>query len=52
MSLAKPGCSETRPVEHRLHFVDYDRDGKLDLFVSRYLEFDPGKIRRPAIPRM
>ena len=25
-------------------FVDYDRDGKLDLFVSRYLRFDPAKI--------
>ena len=25
-------------------FVDYDRDGKLDLFVSRYLQFDRGKI--------
>jgi hypothetical protein len=25
-------------------FVDYDRDGKLDLFVSRYLQFDPTKI--------
>ncbi|HEY1338842.1 MAG TPA: VCBS repeat-containing protein [Bryobacteraceae bacterium] len=25
-------------------FVDYDRDGKLDLFVSRYLDFDKTKI--------
>jgi hypothetical protein len=25
-------------------FVDYDRDGKLDLFVSRYMRFDPKKI--------
>jgi hypothetical protein len=25
-------------------FVDYDRDGKLDLFVSRYVQFDPEKI--------
>jgi hypothetical protein len=25
-------------------FVDYDRDGKLDLFVSRYLQFDPKEI--------
>ena len=25
-------------------FVDYDRDGKLDLFVSRYLHFDRAKI--------
>ena len=25
-------------------FVDYDRDGRLDLFVSRYLKFDPKAI--------
>ena len=25
-------------------WIDYDRDGKLDLFVSRYLRFDPKKI--------
>jgi hypothetical protein len=25
-------------------FVDYDRDGKLDLFVARYLQFDADKI--------
>ena len=25
-------------------FIDYDRDGHLDLFVSRYLQFDPQKI--------
>jgi enediyne biosynthesis protein E4 len=30
-------------------FVDYDRDGNLDLFVSRYLQFDPQKI--PAAGR-
>ncbi|HKE23888.1 MAG TPA: CRTAC1 family protein [Bryobacteraceae bacterium] len=30
-------------------FVDYDRDGKLDLFVSRYLQFDLDKI--PAAGR-
>ena len=30
-------------------FVDYDRDGKLDLFVSRYMRFDPKKI--PAAGR-
>ena len=26
-------------------WVDYDRDGRLDLFVSHYLEFDSAKIR-------
>jgi hypothetical protein len=30
-------------------FVDYDRDGNLDLFVSRYLQFDRAKI--PAAGR-
>ncbi len=30
-------------------FVDYDRDGKLDLFVSRYMRFDPARV--PAAGR-
>jgi enediyne biosynthesis protein E4 len=29
-------------------FVDYDRDGKLDLFVSHYLEFDFKSIPKPG----
>jgi hypothetical protein len=29
-------------------WVDYDRDGKLDLFVATYLDFDPQKIPKPG----
>ena len=29
-------------------FVDYDRDGKLDLFVANYLIFDPAKAPEPG----
>ena len=29
-------------------FVDYDRDGHLDLFVSNYVDFDPEKVPRPG----
>ncbi len=29
-------------------FIDFDRDGKLDLFVSNYLIFDPAKTPEPG----
>jgi hypothetical protein len=29
-------------------FIDYDRNGLLDLFVARYLEFDPAKVPLPG----
>ncbi len=29
-------------------FVDYDRDGHLDLVVANYLEFDPQKVPKPG----
>jgi enediyne biosynthesis protein E4 len=29
-------------------FVDYDRDGKLDLFIANYLQFDMTKIPKPG----
>ncbi len=29
-------------------FIDYDRDGRLDLFVSNYVDFDPNKVPKPG----
>ncbi len=31
-------------------FLDYDRDGNLDLVVTRYMEFDPAKVPLPGAP--
>ena len=29
-------------------FIDYDRDGKLDLFVTEYVDFDPARVPKPG----
>jgi hypothetical protein len=29
-------------------FIDYDRDGKLDLFIADYLQFDVAKVPKPG----
>jgi len=29
-------------------WIDYDRDGRLDLFVANYLEFDPARTPKPG----
>jgi len=29
-------------------FIDYDRDGDLDLFTANYLKFDPSKVPKPG----
>ena len=34
--------------DRAVHFLDYDRDGHLDLFVANYLEFDLQSVGKPG----
>ena len=46
---AKAGFQQTgTPWGSGCSFVDYDRDGRLDLFVAHYLEFDLRSVPKPG----
>ena len=47
-----PGCTaDERRWYSGCSFVDYDRDGHLDLFVSSYLQFDFKSVPKPGEER-
>jgi len=47
---AEAGLAHTGPARwgSGATLIDYDRDSDLDLFVARYLEFDPAKTPKPG----
>src|SRR5262249_28033392 len=45
---ARAGVGGAGKWSHGCSFLDYDRDGHLDLVVSSYLQFDPAKTPPPG----